>query len=110
MRRDRLWERSERLGTALRHSLADLADSPHVGEVRGLGLFIGIELVTDDASRAPDSARAGAIRRAAFERGVLVGIAGHADNVLKLCPPLTIDEHLLDAAVGILVESIKGAP
>lgn len=110
MRRDRLWERSKRLGTALRHSLADLADSPHVGEVRGLGLFIGIELVTDDASHAPDSARASAIRRAAFERGVLVGIAGHADNVLKVCPPLTIDERLLDAAVGILVESIKGAP
>lgn len=109
MRRDRLWERSERIGAALRKSLADLADSPQVGEVRGLGLFIGIELVADDASRAPDPARASAIRKAAFERGVLVGIAGHADNVLKICPPLTIDERLLDAAVGVLVESIKGA-
>jgi 4-aminobutyrate aminotransferase len=109
MRRDRLWERSERIGAALRDSLAVLADSPQVGEVRGLGLFIGIELVTDDASRAPDPARANAIRRAAFERGVLVGIAGHADNVLKICPPLTIDERLLDAAVSVLVESIKGA-
>ena len=110
MRRDRLWDRSDRIGAALRHSLADLADSPQVGEVRGLGLFIGIELVTDHASRTPDPARASAIRRAALERGVLVGIAGHADNVLKLCPPLTIDERLLDAAVGVLVESIKGAP
>ena len=109
LRRDRLWERSERIGAALRQSLADLADFPQVGEVRGLGLFIGIELVTDDASRAPDPARASAIRKAAFERGVLVGIAGHADNVLKICPPLTIDERLLDAAVGVLVESIKGA-
>lgn len=109
MRRDRLWERSERIGAALRQSLADLADFPQVGEVRGLGLFIGIELVADGASRAPDPARASAIRRAAFQRGVLVGIAGHADNVLKLCPPLTIDERLLDAAVGILVDSIKGA-
>ena len=109
MRRDRLWERSERLGAALRQPLADLADSPRVGEVRGLGLFIGVELVTDRASRAPDPTRAGAIRRAAFERGVLVGIAGHADNVLKICPPLTIDERLLDTAVGVLVDSIKGA-
>ena len=109
MRRDRLWERSERLGAALRNPLADLVDDPHVGEVRGLGLFVGIELVTDRASRAPDPVRAGAIRRAAFERGVLVGIAGHTDNVLKICPPLTIDERLLDTAVGILVDSIKGA-
>jgi 4-aminobutyrate aminotransferase-like enzyme len=109
MRRDRLWERSERLGAALRHTLAGLADFPQVGEVRGLGLFIGVELVTDRASRAPDPARARAIRGAAFERGVLVGIAGHTDSVLKICPPLTIDERLLDAAVGILVDSIKGA-
>jgi 4-aminobutyrate aminotransferase len=109
MRRDRLWERSEEIGAALRHSLADLADLPQVGEVRGLGLFIGIELVTDRESRTPDVARASAIRRAAFERGVLVGIAGHFDNVLKICPPLTIDERLLDTAVDVLVDSIKGA-
>ena len=48
MRRDRLWERSERLGAAVLQRLqADLADAPEVGEVRGLGLFIGIEIVTD---------------------------------------------------------------
>ena len=109
MRRDRLWERSERIGATIRRSLAGLADFPQVGEVRGLGLFIGIELVVDRVSRAPDPARANAIKRAAFERGVLVGIAGHTDNVLKICPPLTIDERLLDTAVGILVDSIKGA-
>ncbi len=109
MRRDLLWERSERLGAALSHSLlADLADSPQVGEVRGLGLFIGIEIVVDRTSRTPDPVRAGAIRRAAFERGVLVGIAGHADSVLKICPPLTIDERMLETAIGVLVESIKG--
>jgi 4-aminobutyrate aminotransferase len=109
MRRDRLWERSERLGGELRTSLrADLADFPQIGEVRGLGLFIGIELVTDRDTRAPDPERVTRIRRAAFERGVLVGIAGHHENVLKICPPLTIDERLLERAVGILIESIKG--
>lgn len=109
MRRDRLWERSERLGTTLRTSLiADLAGSPQAGEVRGLGLFIGIEIVADRDSRAPDPDRASAIRRAAFDRGVLIGIAGHAENVLKVCPPLTIDERLLDRSVGILIDAIKG--
>jgi 4-aminobutyrate aminotransferase-like enzyme len=109
MRRERLWERSERLGAAIIKTLhADLADVPRVGEVRGVGLFIGIELVTDRESRAPDPARTTRIRRAAFERGVLVGVAGHTENVLKICPPLTIDEPLLENAVGILIESIKG--
>lgn len=109
MRRDRLWERSERLGAALIDALrADLADVPRVGEVRGMGLFIGIELVTDRESRAPDPELATRIRRAAFDRGVLLGIAGHAENVLKICPPLTIDERLLETAVSVLIESIKG--
>ena len=109
MRRDRLWERSERLGAELIKSLhADLAGSPPVGEVRGVGLFIGIEIVTDAESRTPDPALANRIRRAAFDRGVLVGIAGHAESVLKICPPLTIDEPLLETAVGFLIESIKG--
>jgi diaminobutyrate-2-oxoglutarate transaminase len=109
MRRDRLWERSARLGDELRTSLrSDLAGFPQVGEVRGLGLFIGIEVVTDPESRAPDFERAARIRRHVFERGVLVGVAGHHENVLKICPPLTIDERLLESAVGILIESIKG--
>jgi 4-aminobutyrate aminotransferase-like enzyme len=110
MRRDRLWERSERLGAELIKSLhADLAGTPPVGEVRGVGLFIGIEIVTDAESRTPDPALANRIRRAAFDRGVLVGIAGHAESVLKICPPLTIEEPLLETAAGILVDSIKGA-
>jgi 4-aminobutyrate aminotransferase-like enzyme len=109
MRRDHLWERSERLGAALSRSLrSDLAGVPPVGEVRGLGLFVGIELVTDHESRAPDPATTARIRKAAFERGVLVGKAGHAENVLKICPPLTIDEPLLETAIGVLVETIRG--
>ena len=83
---------------------------PQVGEVRGLGLFIGIEVVADRESRAPRRRpRAAAIRRAAFERGVLLGVGGHAENVIKLCPPLTIDEHLLDAALELTIDTIRGA-
>jgi 4-aminobutyrate aminotransferase len=110
MRRDRLWERSERLGARISNTLrSDLADVPQVGEVRGLGLFIGIEIVTDRESRSADADLASAIRREAFARGVIVGAAGHAENVLKICPPLTIDERLLDVAIGVVTETIKGA-
>jgi 4-aminobutyrate aminotransferase-like enzyme len=85
------------------------ADVGHVGEVRGLGLFIGIEIVADRATRTPDATRAAAIRRSAFERGVLLGGGGHHENVVKISPPLTIETDLLDAAVGLTIDAIKGA-
>jgi 4-aminobutyrate aminotransferase len=110
MRRDRLDRRSAGLGDALRDRLAaDLIDVPHVGEVRGLGLLIGIELVRDRESREPDTERCAAVRRRAFEGGVVVGSAGRYDNVVKLSPPLTIDEGELDRAVGVVIEAIGAA-
>jgi len=105
--RDRLWERSQRLGDALRMRLgADLTDDPHVGDVRGLGLFIGIELVRDRASRTPDPERCRAVRRWAFEHGVVVATAGRYENVVKICPPLTIEEAQAVAAVQVVIEAI----
>jgi 4-aminobutyrate aminotransferase-like enzyme len=107
MRRDRLPERSARLGETLRARLsADLAGASHVGEVRGLGLFIGIELVRDRASQDPDPERCAAVRRWAFEHGVVVAAAGRHENVVKISPPLTIEEDQADAAVQVVIEAI----
>lgn len=109
MRRDRLWERSASLGAATLASLrADLAGFPQTGEVRGLGLCIGIPIVEGDGSGEPDPARAAAIKRAAFERGVVVALAGHAEHVVKITPPLTIEDDVLATSVRILVDVIQG--
>ena len=109
LRDEHLVERSARLGTrALETLTADLAADAGVGEVRGRGLFIGIELVRDANDRTPDPERVARVRRAAFARGVVLGVGGHAENVIKLCPPLSIDEDLLDTALGITVETIRG--
>ena len=89
---------------------AALADDAHVGEVRGLGLFVGIEIVADRDDRTPDPDRTARIRRAAFDRGVLLGSGGHHENVIKLCPPLTIDERLLDTALELTIDTIRGTP
>jgi 4-aminobutyrate aminotransferase-like enzyme len=111
MCRDRLWERSATMGRALREQLqTDLADNPHVGDVRGLGLFIGIELVRDRESRAPDPERCAAVRALAFERGVVVAAAGRFENVVKVSPPLTIEEDQATEAVGVVVEAIGATP
>lgn len=109
MAEERLWERSASLGRLAIHRLrAGLADIPWVGEVRGLGLFVGIEIVGDPETRMPDRDRAAAIRDAALQAGVIVGGGGHAENVLKVSPPLTIEEPQLVAAIDILIRSIRG--
>jgi 4-aminobutyrate aminotransferase-like enzyme len=103
-------ERSAELGQrVLAHLTTALDDDPHVGEIRGLGLFTGVEIVADREMRAPDAKGAAAIRRSAFERGVLLGGGGHHENVVKICPPLTIESDLLDVAVELTIDAIKGA-
>ena len=109
MRRDRLWDRSATLGATTLASIdADLAGAPQTGEVRGLGLCIGIPIVREDGTGEPDPARAASIKRAAFERGVVVALAGHAEHVIKITPPLTIEEDVLATSVRILIKAIQG--
>jgi 4-aminobutyrate aminotransferase-like enzyme len=108
MRRDRLWKRSARLGQSLLDRLVSgIGGHPRVGDVRGLGLFIGIELVRDRATGEPDPEASAAVRRRAFERGVVLAGAGRYENVVKISPPLTIDEDQAVAAIGVVVEAIE---
>lgn len=76
-----------------------------IGEVRGLGLMIGIELIEgDDAS--PSSVNAEAVRSFCFEHGLLVGVGGVAGNVVRIQPPLVITREQIDFALGVLEEAI----
>jgi 4-aminobutyrate aminotransferase-like enzyme len=110
IRDERLPERSARLGDPLRDRIAArLSSEPHVGEVRGFGMFIGIELVRERASREPDPERCAAVRASAFERGVIVAAAGRFEHVVKISPPLTIDEGLLEEAIEVVIEAIGAA-
>ena len=107
MCRDRLWERLATLGTELRDRLdRAVGEHRHVGAVRGLGLFIGIELVRDRESRAPDPDRCAAVRRRAFANAVIVAGAGRFENVVKISPPLTIEHDLATAAVDVVIDAI----
>ena len=100
-----LVERAATLGDGLVARLrAALDRTPCVGDVRGRGLFVGIELVADRAERTPDSARARAAQRALRDRGLLVGLGGRYGNVLKLSPPLVVEERALYEAVETVAE------
>ncbi|WP_066902538.1 aspartate aminotransferase family protein [Mycolicibacterium houstonense] len=86
---EQLMANAARVGTALRDELARLAaDHPRIGEVRGAGLYVGVEMVTDPDRKTPDRAGAHDLVNAMRERRVLISVCGAEGNVLKVRPPL----------------------
>ncbi len=89
---------------ALREAAAELGA---VGEVRGRGLMIGVELVRDRETRQPWPELADEVRRACCQRGLIVELGGHFRNVVRFLPPLVITRGLLLRGVEIFVESLR---
>jgi 4-aminobutyrate aminotransferase len=81
-----------------------VARHPTVGDVRGRGLMIGIEIVKDQQSRTPVGPMRDRIVDLAFERGLL--ILGCGETSVRLCPPLIVNQHEADIALDILEECI----
>ena len=103
---ERLLERATRLGELLGTRLAELErGSEIVGQVRGVGLLWGIEIVRDGDSRAEAPELAAAVTVEAMERGLIVGGLRpgiREANVLRLAPPLVVGEDELERAVTII--------
>jgi 4-aminobutyrate aminotransferase len=97
-------ERAERLGSFLRARLEKIAArQPLVGEVRGLGPMLALEL----RDPTPDAARA--TTAAAFEKGLLLLACGLYGNVIRLLPPLTASDEELERGLGLLEEALGDA-
>jgi len=77
---------------------------PIIGDVRGRGLMIGLELVKDNA-KTPATNEAKAVRKSCLEKGLLIGVGGIFANVLRIQPPLTITDNQLDEALTIMEKS-----
>jgi 4-aminobutyrate aminotransferase / (S)-3-amino-2-methylpropionate transaminase / 5-aminovalerate transaminase len=103
-----LLERSRELGERMRARLGQMqARHDVIGEVRGRGMMNAIELVADRATKEPlDGANGSDIVRRCLENGVVILKAGTFDNVIRLLPPITIDEDLLEDGLGVLDEAI----
>ncbi len=100
-----LVENAARMGAYLKDSMRDwTARFPIVGEVRGLGLMIGVELVRDQQTREKAPRLRDRVLDLAFQRGLLV--LGAGDNTLRLCPPLVINRDQCDFAIEILEECL----
>jgi len=110
-----LVERARRLGERLRSRLESLRALPHVGEVRGLGLMAGVELVADRATKAPAVGLGARVLAEARARGLITRMrAGQTGehpigDVLCLAPPLVVTEAQVDRIVEILGEALRAA-
>ena len=86
------------------HGVAGGRAADHVGDVRGRGLAIGLELVTDQASRTPDPTLAAKVSLRAWQLGASVFVVGH--SVLEITPPLVISEADIQTAAEIIDQAI----
>jgi 4-aminobutyrate aminotransferase / (S)-3-amino-2-methylpropionate transaminase / 5-aminovalerate transaminase len=106
---DGLLERARTIGAVMSQRLEALAaSSPVVGEARGRGAMVAIELVGADGV-TPDKAAAGRVAATCHAQGVLVLTAGTYGNVLRLLPPLVIPDDLLDEGLGVLEAAVAAA-
>lgn len=103
LRDERLLENAVIEGDYLLGRFRALADvHTCIGDVRGQGLFFGLEIVGNRASKAPDGETASAVVQRAKTLGVLMGTDGPHDNVIKLRPPMTFRREHSDLLVDVL--------
>jgi 4-aminobutyrate aminotransferase-like enzyme len=102
---ERLQENARKVGMHLMSGLRRLMEKHTlIGDVRGLGLFVGIELVLDREKLVPAAAQASYIANRMKERGILLSTDGPFHNVLKIKPPMVFTEENADFLVGTLDE------
>ena len=80
-----------------------------IGDIRGLGAMVGLELVTDRESRAPDKALTGRVLAAALERGLVLLSAGTFSNTIRVLAPLTADDAIIDEGLDVMGAALEAA-
>ena len=110
LREEGLQQRAKVLGARFCTGLERLATEYElIGDVRGLGLMLGVELVKDRQSQEPATAETKAVLEHAKEMGVLLGKGGLHGNVLRIKPPLCLSEADVDFALEVLDAALQRA-
>jgi len=109
--REQLLDRSVRTGETIMARFRSMQERfPQIGDVHGRGSMCAIELVADPATKEPlDADRMGAITSAALAQGVVVITAGTYGNVVRLLPPINIDDALLADGLDVLEDAVATA-
>jgi 4-aminobutyrate aminotransferase-like enzyme len=108
IREEGLQENALEVGRYLREGLESLTDRYHaIGDVRGSGLFVGVEIVADPAAKSPDATLTTRIVNGLRERHILISASGPRANVLKIRPPLVFSRENADMLVDNLADVLK---
>jgi len=100
---ENLQENAFKVGTKLMKGLEELKNRhPLIGDVRGSGFFIGVELVTDPEALTPTTADAAIISEKMKDRGILISTDGPFNNVIKIKPPIVFNDNNVDQVVQTL--------
>jgi 4-aminobutyrate aminotransferase-like enzyme len=106
MQREDLPGQAQKKGKIFSNALASMQMKFRtIGEVRSIGLMIGIELVTDE-QKTPSAAKAEEVRAICLREGVLVGVGGVNGNVVRIQPPLVISESEIAKVLVVLEKAI----
>ncbi|MEM6428561.1 MAG: 4-aminobutyrate--2-oxoglutarate transaminase [Deinococcota bacterium] len=107
---DGLLARAQVIGDTIKARLSELQrELPQIGDVRGLGAMIGIELVADPVSKAPHKAAQTAIVNHARDNGLVLLPTGTYSNVIRLLPPINMTDAELDEGMTKLEAAIRHA-
>jgi len=102
-----LVEQSARKGAALKARFEELQRAQVlIGEVRGKGLMIGVELIADRKTKAYGTAAAGFVRQYCLEHNLLIGVGGNFGSVLRIQPPLVISDAQLETVFATVADGL----
>jgi 4-aminobutyrate aminotransferase-like enzyme len=103
-----LMDSAVKLGEILKKGLAEIASGQElIGDIRGIGLNVAIELVTNKKTKKPAVDETKQILNETFKRGLLLTQTGSHGHILRMSPPLTISEDTLFRALEILNDAFK---
>ena len=105
---EKLTDNSARIGAYMKERLtAMMAKCPYLGDVRGMGLVMGLEFVKDQKTRAPAPELIKPVIDTCANRGLLVGSVGMYGNVIRVAPPLVITQAEADESLDIMAGVLK---
>ncbi len=98
---------AQRIGARLKEGLIKIAaKSPYIGDIRGMGMVMGVEFVKDKQSKAPATELIRPLLLAAAQRGLLIGSVGVHGNVIRVAPPLVMSEAEADESLAIFEDAV----
>lgn len=98
---------TKKLSSILEHRLNEISEgSEIVGDVRGLGLMFGVELVKDRKTKEPAAKERNAVLQECYRKGLVIMGAGAYKNVIRFLPPLNIDEPSLNKGIDTFEDAL----